>query len=186
MLQLPAITDGSDGTLHANFDGAPILILETSKQRAVATSLAELGIVAGLSSSGPHGELPALIAQADRALEHAVRDGAQVPVEYSTALHDGMLHLLDELPGAHARAGALLAPLRTHDARHDDAIERSLAVWLAHHGQTSPAAAELGVHRHTLRSRISTAAELLGLDLDSPDTRAEIWAALRLSAVGQA
>ena len=55
-------------------------------------------------------------------------------------------------------------------------------MWLAHHGQTSAAASELGVHRHTLRSRIATAAHLLQRDLDAPDSRAEIWTALRLTS----
>ncbi|MFC6236166.1 helix-turn-helix domain-containing protein [Leucobacter soli] len=36
------------------------------------------------------------------------------------------------------------------------------------------------MHRHTLRSRVQTAATLLQRDLDDPDTRAELWAALRV------
>jgi purine catabolism regulator len=53
-----------------------------------------------------------------------------------------------------------------------------LRVWLAHHGQWDPAAARLGVHRHTLRNRIRRAEELLGRSLDSPGLRAELWLAL--------
>jgi purine catabolism regulator len=54
----------------------------------------------------------------------------------------------------------------------------SVRVWLAHHGQWEPAAAQLAVHRHTLRKRIRRAAELLGRDVDQPGTRAELWVAL--------
>ena len=78
------------------------------------------------------------------------------------------------------RAQGLLSPLRHHDERHRDDLQHSLSVWLSHHGQTSAASAELGVHRHTLRTRVSTAESLLQRDLDDPDTRAELWAALRI------
>ena len=51
-------------------------------------------------------------------------------------------------------------------------------MWLAHHGQWEPAAAQLGVHRHTLRKRVVRAGGLLGRDLDQPGVRAELWLAL--------
>jgi DNA-binding PucR family transcriptional regulator len=81
----------------------------------------------------------------------------------------------------------LLRPLRVDAegastataARRGDLV-RSLRVWLAHHGQWDPAAAELGVHRHTLRNRMQKVERLLGRELDSPDLRAELWLALRL------
>lgn len=95
-----------------------------------------------------------------------------------------MLRLLDGLPQARTRAEGLLAPLRQHDRRHDDGIEQSLRVWLAHNGQLSPAANEIGVHRHTLKSRIRTAESLLQRDLDDPDARAELWTALRIADHG--
>ena len=40
-------------------------------------------------------------------------------------------------------------------------------------------AAELGVHRHTLRKRIDRVVELIGRDLDSAHTRSELWIALK-------
>ena len=58
----------------------------------------------------------------------------------------------------------------------------ALRTWLAHHGQYEPAAAELGVHRHTLRSRVRRAGELLDRDLDAPDARAELWFGLQLTS----
>jgi purine catabolism regulator len=63
------------------------------------------------------------------------------------------------------------------------ALVPTLRAWLAHNGQWDSAAAELGVHRHTVRARIARAGELLGKDLtavDSADARMELWFALRV------
>ncbi len=77
-----------------------------------------------------------------------------------------------------AFAESLLGPLVDHDVAGRGDLVISLRAWLAHHGQWDPSAAELGVHRHTLRHRMRTVEELLGRSLDSPGTRAELWLAL--------
>lgn len=82
---------------------------------------------------------------------------------------------------AGAFADAVLAPLVRHDAERRGDLVASLREWLAQHGQWDPAASRLGVHRHTLRARITRAAALLGRDLDSPDVRAELWFALHVA-----
>lgn len=46
-------------------------------------------------------------------------------------------------------------------------------------GQRGPAAAALGIHRNTLRDRITRFERLTGRSLASPDDRAELWLALR-------
>ncbi|SER64098.1 purine catabolism regulatory protein [Lentzea xinjiangensis] len=68
-------------------------------------------------------------------------------------------------------AEALLRPL-------DAETRETVRVWLAHHGAWDPAAARLGVHRHTVRNRVRKAEEALGRSLDSPGLRAELWLAL--------
>ncbi|USX52576.1 PucR family transcriptional regulator [Lentzea sp. HUAS12] len=68
-------------------------------------------------------------------------------------------------------ADALLGPL-------DPETRETLRVWLTHHGAWDPAAAQLGVHRHTLRNRVRKAEQALGRSLDSPGLRAELWLAL--------
>ena len=60
---------------------------------------------------------------------------------------------------------------------------RSVTVWLSHNGAWDPAARELGVHRHTLRHRVSAVERLLGFDLGRFPDRAELWAALQLSGM---
>ncbi|GAA2754634.1 hypothetical protein GCM10009870_120 [Leucobacter celer subsp. celer] len=47
-------------------------------------------------------------------------------------------------------------------------------------GQRGPAATALGIHRNTLRDRITRIERLTGRSLTSPDDRAELWFALRL------
>ncbi|MFD5556105.1 PucR family transcriptional regulator [Streptomyces sp. NPDC127068] len=55
----------------------------------------------------------------------------------------------------------------------------AVAAYLRHRGHWERAAADLGVHRNTLRHRIATATRLMGADLDDPDTASRIWLRLR-------
>ncbi|HEX8865244.1 MAG TPA: PucR family transcriptional regulator [Lentzea sp.] len=68
-------------------------------------------------------------------------------------------------------ADALLRPL-------DQETRETLKVWLSHHGAWDPAATRLGIHRHTLKSRVRKAEQALNRSLDSPGLRAELWLAL--------
>ncbi|SCX32514.1 PucR family transcriptional regulator [Mycolicibacterium fluoranthenivorans] len=69
----------------------------------------------------------------------------------------------------------LLQPLI---GQRDDLMD-ALTAFLEYNGQVEAAAAALQVHRHTMRNRIQRIAELLGDDLTSADTRAQLWLALR-------
>ena len=179
---LGSLDAGSPGMFAAVIEGRPVLVAETRHLPAIRRLFLTHGVPCGISERGAVSALGELLGQADRALDYALASDAQGPVDYLPALHDGVLHLLAGSTEARRRAMTLLAPIRHHDRRHDDVIEESLTTWLTHHGQTSPAAAELGIHRHTLKARVQTAAGLLQADLDSPDTRAELWAALRILA----
>ncbi|MFJ6796573.1 helix-turn-helix domain-containing protein [Streptomyces sp. NPDC091268] len=122
-----------------------------------------LGVSAPAAPSGLRGAA----AQARRALQRA--EAARTPL----ARHSpgGVGALLDPAE-ARAHAEALLAPLSR-------AQRETLRGWLAHHGGWDRAAAALGVHRNTVRQRVARCAVLLGADLDDPDTRMELWFALR-------
>ncbi|MFD1660431.1 PucR family transcriptional regulator ligand-binding domain-containing protein [Streptomyces caeni] len=79
--------------------------------------------------------------------------------------------------GARALAAApSLEPLLSY--RRADLVP-AVAAYLRHRGQWERAAADLGVHRNTLRHRIGTAARLLGADLDDPDVASRTWLAMR-------
>ncbi|BBY57254.1 PucR family transcriptional regulator [Mycolicibacterium sarraceniae] len=71
----------------------------------------------------------------------------------------------------------LLRPLT--DAGEADENLATLTAFLQHHGQMAGAAAELGVHRHTLRNRMRRICALLSDDLESADSRAQLWLALQ-------
>ncbi|MEV7444759.1 helix-turn-helix domain-containing protein [Streptomyces sp. NPDC091204] len=121
----------------------------------------------GVSAPAAPGALPPADAQARRALERA--EAARTPLARHAA--PGFSGLVGEA-AARAHAAALLAPL-------SPVLRETLRGWLAHHGGWDRTAAALGVHRNTVRQRVARCAELLGRDLDDPDTRMELWFALR-------
>lgn len=83
----------------------------------------------------------------------------------------------------------VLGPLSVHHS-HIPAADRTqlretlLAVFRAD-GQRGPAAAALGIHRNTLRDRLTRIERLTERSLANADDRAELWFALRLEEVAQ-
>ena len=78
-----------------------------------------------------------------------------------------------------AFADAMLAPLDAYDGAHDGELIGSLQAFLQHNARWETAAAQLFVHRHTLRYRMRKVEELTGRDLTSSFDRMEFWLALR-------
>jgi DNA-binding PucR family transcriptional regulator len=78
-----------------------------------------------------------------------------------------------------AFADAMLAPLDAYDRAHDGELIGSLQAFLQHNARWETAAAQLYVHRHTLRYRMRKVEELTGRDLSSSFDRMEFWLALR-------
>jgi len=116
--------------------------------------------------------------QAVHALDAAHR--RHLPVVRFGELAGAGLHELVPAGDAAGFAESLLRPLVRHDEHRRGELVESVRAWLTHHGQWDPAATALGVHRHTLRTRIDKAARLLDRDLDSPGVRAELWFALQV------
>ena len=69
-----------------------------------------------------------------------------------------------------AFADALLAPLDAYDRDHHGELVVSLQAFLQHNARWETAAAQLFVHRHTLRYRMRKVEELTGRDLASCST----------------
>ncbi len=78
-----------------------------------------------------------------------------------------------------AFADAMLAPLDAYDREHGGELQASLRAFLQHNARWETAAADLFVHRHTLRYRMRKVEELTGRDLSSSFDRMEFWLALR-------
>lgn len=137
-------------------------------------------LVVGMSA--PAGPIAAAAAykQAEQALSVARRRGRSL-VEHEELAAGSVLPLLAD-DAVRAFADGLLRALREHDATGRGDLVASLRAWLSHHGQWDAAAAELGVHRHTLRYRMRRVEEILGRSLDDPDVRMELWLALKTTA----
>jgi purine catabolism regulator len=90
-----------------------------------------------------------------------------------------LLLSMTEPDALRAFADSLLVPLDTYDRDHGGELVTSLRAFLEHNARWETAAAQLFVHRHTLRYRMRKVEELTGRDLGSSFDRMEFWLALR-------
>ncbi|MFK4069156.1 PucR family transcriptional regulator [Streptomyces sp. NPDC029674] len=149
---------------------------------ASGTSGEEAELVMGLSA--PAGPIAAATAykQSEQALSVARRRGRTL-VEHEELAAGSVLPLLAD-DAVRAFADGLLRALHEHDATGRGDLVASLRAWLSRHGQWDAAAADLGVHRHTLRYRMRRVEEILGRSLDDPDVRMELWLSLKATSMG--
>lgn len=157
---LDGVAVGEVPGFAAEVDGHVVVVAEEAP--------AVPGALVGISPPVPVSAVAQGYRQALDALA-AARPSSPV-VRFEDLAGTGLMALLPEGAGR-AFAESLLRPLSAE-------LRESLRVWLAHHGQWDPAAARLGVHRHTLRNRVRRAESLLGRSLDVPGVRAELWLAL--------
>jgi hypothetical protein len=155
--------------------GTALVDLEDGELRAVVTTSPDVvaaqaaGWLLAVSSPVGVGELPAADREAGRMLDRAVAIGRPVSAA------DGVSALVD--PGSAARfAAGLLAPL----AERPELLD-TVRTWLACNGNWDRTAAELGVHRNSVRHRIGVVSRELGIDLSDVQRRMEVWFALRWS-----
>ncbi|WP_153545151.1 PucR family transcriptional regulator [Streptomyces sp. RB17] len=155
-------------------------VLEAARAVPEQAAGDEDDLVVGLSA--PAGPIAAAVAykQAEQALSVARRRG-RVLVEHEQLAAGSVLPLLAD-DAVKAFADGLLRALHEHDATGRGDLVASLRAWLSRHGQWDAAAADLGVHRHTLRYRMRRVEEILGRSLDDPDVRMELWLALKATS----
>ncbi|GAA0589837.1 PucR family transcriptional regulator [Streptomyces crystallinus] len=163
-------------------EGERLVVLAADGGDAVAACVSfapEEGaeLVTGLSA--PAGPIAAASAykQAEQALSVARRRGRPL-VEHEELVAGSLVPLLAD-DAVRAFADGMLRALYEHDATGRGDLVASLRAWLSRHGQWDAAAADLGVHRHTLRYRMRRVEEILGRSLDDPDVRMELWLALK-------
>ncbi|WP_409237085.1 PucR family transcriptional regulator [Streptomyces sp. PA5.6] len=89
------------------------------------------------------------------------------------------LHRHDEDGVLAAFVDRAIGPLRAHDQRSKPPLLPTLQTYLAHAGRKAETARELHLNRQTLYNRLARISELLGTDLDDPQTVLALSLALR-------
>ncbi|MEU1150885.1 PucR family transcriptional regulator [Streptomyces sp. NPDC005863] len=89
------------------------------------------------------------------------------------------LHRHDEDGVLAAFVDRAIGPLRAHDERSKPPLLPTLQTYLAHAGRKAETARELHLNRQTLYNRLARISELLGTDLDDPQTVLALSLALR-------
>ncbi|MGV9571940.1 PucR family transcriptional regulator [Streptomyces nigra] len=92
---------------------------------------------------------------------------------------DLLLWRLRDHPGLAAFVDRAIGPLRAHDDRSRPPLLPTLETYLAHAGRKAETARELHLNRQTLYNRLARIGELLGTDLDDPQTVLALSLALR-------
>jgi len=173
-----------DGRVHLLVPAEPAIALET-----LATSLSDrIGapVRAGAGSIVAAHDVGRSLREAEYALRVCRLEGWAYAGFEQLGTYRLLLSMTD--PDAlRAFSDSLLAPLAAYDREHRGELIPSLEAFLEHNARWEKAAAQLYVHRHTLRYRMRKLEELSGRDLSNSFDRMELWLALRardLLAVG--
>jgi PucR family transcriptional regulator, purine catabolism regulatory protein len=193
--------DGEAGGLayaaedHLSRAGAPFLISPSSAganlllvadpdldvhalRKAIVERLGRDDVRAGAGATVVPGEVGRSLREARYALQVCRLEGWDAAGFADLGTYRLLLSMTD--PDAlRAFADSLLAPLDAYDDGHGGELQASLRAFLQHNARWETAAAELYVHRHTLRYRMRKVEELTGRDLTSSFDRMEFWLALR-------
>lgn len=166
-------------------DGHTVFFADADEGVTVCVSVADavlvdeaaerFGIRVGVSSPGGYDTFSRAHAQAVTALR---RPGPAVAARYADATGGNVLGAM-ATEETRLLARSRLAALHAHNEGSGADLENTLRVWLAHDARIEPAATALGVHRHTLRSRLAQAGTVLGMDLSAFPARAELWVLLQ-------
>lgn len=156
-------------------DDTELIILETQNEHdhtRLTQRLADrFELRGGLSGPDALGDLARALSQARMSRDGTTKNGMIGSFDSVTA--DGLFALL-HTADARALADATLAPLVSADPR----LPGVLRAWLDNDAVYDAAARQLGMHRHTLRAKITEAERVLGHDLTSFALRANLYAAL--------
>jgi purine catabolism regulator len=90
----------------------------------------------------------------------------------------GLLALLTDDQRVQAFAERTLGALLEHDAKHGSALFSTLSAYLAHGARKSATASACRVSRQTLYERLDQISRILGVELDEPETRTSLHAAV--------
>lgn len=149
--------------LRNTVDEITYLLLESSPGVADTGSLSRLSGAAGIAMAISD---PMLLSEVATNLAHLRRAVLAAPLG---SISSGSSQL-------DPRAAAWVQAL-TDYSRAD--LITTVTTYLRHRGQWESAARELGVHRNSLRHRMTIVATLIEADVNDPDVAANLWLALR-------
>ncbi|MFJ8078680.1 PucR family transcriptional regulator [Streptomyces sp. NPDC096176] len=146
---------------------------------------------AGLERAGSHPPVVVVAAAggwaaASAALRHAAETATAAQGLSGRPWYDArrldidlLLWRLREHPDLAAFVDRAIGPLRAHDAASRPPLLPTLETYLAHAGRKAETARELHLNRQTLYNRLARIGELLGTDLEDPETVLALSLALR-------
>lgn len=169
------------GTLFFGRADDDLVLVVPSGDRTALDEIAErFGSRLGVSEATGYDGFADAVAQARTARDRGAGGAGTADgsiTAFAEVARSGVLSALSS--EARALARAELAPLRDHDEAEGTRLIETLQAWLSSDCSHEASARVLGVHRHTVRTRLALAERVLGRDLTSFATRAELWAALR-------
>ncbi|RSS67329.1 PucR family transcriptional regulator [Streptomyces sp. WAC06614] len=174
----------------------PLLVaLRSESERTAVADRVAAALRAGVERAGLHraGSPPAVVvgvaggwAAASSGLRHAAETATAAqglpPRPWYDARRldiDLLLWRLREHPDLAAFVDRAIGALRVHDTTSRPPLLPTLETYLAHAGRKAETARELHLNRQTLYNRLARIAELLGTDLDDPETVLSLSLALR-------
>jgi purine catabolism regulator len=155
--------------------GAPGLL---SGLRAALKERSPGRVLAGSGSLRGYEQLPQAVREACYALQVCRTEG-RVEAEFADLGTYQLLLSLQDPQALRTFADSVLAPLDGYDQGHGGELIASLRAFLERNARWETAAADLFVHRHTLRYRMRKVEELTGRDLSSARDRMEFFLAMR-------
>ncbi|MFD9795313.1 PucR family transcriptional regulator [Streptomyces sp. NPDC059070] len=174
----------------------PLLLgLRTETERTAVADRVAAALRAGVERAGlaRAGAQPVVVvaaaggwAAASAGLRHAAETAAAAQGLPERPWYDArrldidlLLWRLREHPDLAAFVERAIGPLRAHDAASRPPLLPTLETYLAHAGRKAETARELHLNRQTLYNRLARISELLGTDLDDPQTVLALSLALR-------
>lgn len=156
------------------------LTVVAGAQRAadLAHLVTDRGLHVGIGRAALIGQSSASYVTAGYALGAA---GPSAPVRtWDDLASTGVVGLLGR-DRAEAFASSFLQPLAG-----EGVLLETLATFLRRHGSRGETAAELSVHRNTVRNRVEQIQSRLGASLDDPQVRVDAWVALQVAGMSAA
>ncbi|MFE9609136.1 PucR family transcriptional regulator [Streptomyces sp. NPDC006012] len=175
----------------------PLLLgLRSAAERPAVADRVAAALRAGVERAGMHrpGARPPVVvvgaaggwASASDGLRHAAETAAAAQCLADRPWYDArrldidlLLWRLRDHPDLAAFVDRAIGPVREHDSRAKPTLLPTLETYLAHAGRKAETARELHLNRQTLYNRLARIGELLGTDLDDPQTVLALSLALR-------